>query len=40
MDEDPRLDPFLSGPLSRLAIDHRAWVLAQRGQPTRPTAAP
>ena len=28
MDEDPRLDPFLSGPLSRLAIEHRAWVLA------------
>ena len=28
MDGDPRLDPFLSGPLSRLAIEHRAWVLA------------
>ena len=28
MDEDPRVDPFLSGPLSRLAGEHDAWVLA------------
>jgi apolipoprotein N-acyltransferase len=28
MDEDPRLDRFLSRPLTRLAIEHRAWVLA------------